>query len=126
MIPKWKSFKFLKKSTHTFFQREYRKSLGYPVRMPALNDKKPSDFPDLQSPPEKEKENSVTATESTDNRPEHNFKPKLYFTCLNFTPPYLPSLCVFDRSLCILNVVIQDKGHSFQPVKYDLQARRGK
>ena len=36
----------------TFVQIGFHKSLGYPVQMPALNDRKPSDFLDLQSPPE--------------------------------------------------------------------------
>ena len=49
------------------------------------------------------------------------FKKMLDFIYIDFTAPYLPPLCVFHCSLSILNVVIQDKRHSFQPVKYNLR-----
>lgn len=36
----------------TFFQTKYHKNPEYPVQMPALNDRKPSDFLDWQNQPE--------------------------------------------------------------------------
>jgi len=47
------------------------------------------------------------------------------FTYLDFTAPYLPSFCVFDSGLCIFDVVIQDKCHSFHSVKYNLRKTKG-
>lgn len=40
----------------TFVQRGCHKNLEYPGQMPALSDRKPSDFPDWQSPPEKRRQ----------------------------------------------------------------------
>lgn len=45
----------------------------------------------------------------------------LCFNYLDFIAPNFPPLCVFDSSLCIFNVVIQDKSHSFHSVKYNLR-----
>lgn len=88
--------------------------------MPALNDRKPSDFPDLQSPPEgKKTEKLVTMYQALRIQTEFQ-KEKLYFTCLDFIAPYLPSLCVFNSSLRIFDVVVQNESHSFHPVKYNL------
>lgn len=42
---------YLKQSAQTFFQTECHKSPEYPGQMPALNDRKPFDFPDWQNPP---------------------------------------------------------------------------
>lgn len=111
-------------TTQTFFQRECHKSLEYPGQMPALNDRKPSDFPDWQSPPEEKKKLQFLQPDQTlrtHNITQQNFRAKLCFTYLDFTAPYLPPLCVFHSGLCIFNVVVQDKGHSFHSVKYNLR-----
>lgn len=106
----------------TFFQKETHKSHEYLAQMPALHDKTPSDFPDLQSPPEDENRKSRCKISQQiwrlvqEIRFEHNY----ISTCLNFIATYLPTFCVFDCCLGVFNVVVQDKGHSLHSIKYDL------
>lgn len=49
----------LEQTIQTFFLQGCHKSLECPGQKPALNDKKPSGFPDWQSPPEGKKMGDV-------------------------------------------------------------------
>lgn len=127
---------FHEQTIQTFFLQGCHKSPEYLGQKPALSDKKPSGFPDWQSPPEGEKKTPKKrwqttmqlAKQITSNPRKHLIlwkascwvKIKFGSIDLDFAASYLPPLGVFHSSLSIFNVVVQDKGHSFHSVQDNL------